>query len=115
MAPRQITERIAQCVAKTALIGAFALGLAAPMLTPSVALAAPEPVTATSDLPVLTTGIAYSGMLGQVPNERLLAEELAQSLTGDLVDYLTKPAWVVDRHDFFRVVLPLKGRPEHAN
>jgi hypothetical protein len=115
MAPRQITGWIAQRVAMTAVIGAFALGLAAPMFTPSGALAAPAPVTATSDIPGLSTEIAYSGTLGQMPDERLLAEELAQSLTGDLADYLTKSAWVVDKDDFFRVVLPLKGRPENAN
>jgi hypothetical protein len=113
MIARQITDRIARRAAKTAVIGALALGLAALMLTPSAAF--PMPAAAKADLSAPTTGIAYSGTLTTMPDERQLAEALAQSLTGDLADDLTKPAWVEDKHGFFRVVLPLKGRPEWAN
>src|SRR4051812_41568336 len=119
MAPRQITDRIAQGVARTAVIGALALGLAAPMLAPSAAVAAPAAGSvAGTPRPVLqmvddapASGPSDSATIGPMPDERQLAEELAQSLTGDLAEYLTKPAWVVDEHAFFRVVLPLKGHP----
>src|SRR5690242_5301325 len=115
MTPGQLADWIAQCVAKPAVFGVFGLGLAGPMLTPSAALAGPAPLAEPSGPRGLTTGIAYSGTLRQMPDERRLAEALAQSLTGNLADYLTTSAWVEDKHDFFRVVLPLKGRPERAN
>jgi hypothetical protein len=52
--------------------------------------------------------------VGALPDELRVAEIVGETLTEHLGDGLTGAASVVDMQEYQRVLLPLKGRPEHA-